>query len=191
MRNTVSRTRTHSGIEHTVSGTGPHNQWDMNMQSVGCTFSWTGTHIQWDRNTQSVGHEHTISQTRTHNQWDAHSVEQEHTVSGTGTHSVALALHHQRIGYKLLCLTYQYVHKTTPQYLQELVSQCNPPCSLCSSFLCRLSVSGFRENKNKKYSTARSVRCSNPLEQAARQASPSKRTLLPFSSSRNHICFQL
>ena len=26
-------------------------------------------------------------------------------------------------------IQYQCIHKTAPQYLQDLVSQCNPPCS--------------------------------------------------------------
>ena len=40
----------------------------------------------------------------------------------------------KRIEYKIPCLTYQWVHKTAPQYLQELVSQYNPPCSLPVSY---------------------------------------------------------
>ena len=62
----------------------------------------------------------------------------------------------KRTEYKILCLTYQCVHKTAPQYLQELVSAYTPPRSLRSSSLYRFSVSGFGENTNKKHSGARS-----------------------------------
>ena len=62
----------------------------------------------------------------------------------------------KRTEYKILCLTYQCVHKTTPQYLQKLVSAYTPPRSLRSSSLYRFSVSGFGENTNKKHSGARS-----------------------------------
>ena len=80
------------------------------------------------------------------------------------------------IGYKFFCLAYQCVYKTAPQYLQELVSQYNPPCSLRSSSLCKLSVSGFGENTNKKTFRSNVIPqcCTHPLEQAARQASPGK-----------------
>ena len=50
-----------------------------------------------------------------------------------------------------LYLTYQCAHKTAPQYLQpELVSPYNPPPSLRSSSLCRLSVYGIGEDTNKQ-----------------------------------------
>ena len=62
------------------------------------------------------------------------------------------------IEYKILCLIYQCVHKTATEYLQELVSQYNPPSSLRSSSLCRLSISGFDEDTNEKRSGARSFR---------------------------------
>ena len=64
----------------------------------------------------------------------------------------------RQIEYKILCLTYQSAHKTAPQYLQELVSLYNPPCCPRSSSLCRLSISGFGENTNKRRSGARSFR---------------------------------
>ena len=61
--------------------------------------------------------------------------------------SVLRSLHwlpvNKRIKSKIFCLTYQCVHKTPPRYLQELVSQHNPPCSLRSSSLCRLIISGL------------------------------------------------
>ena len=55
-----------------------------------------------------------------------------------------------------------HLHKTTPQYLQELNYQYNPPCSLHSSSLCRLSISGFGKNTNKKCSGARPFSNSTP-----------------------------
>ena len=62
-------------------------------------------------------------------------------------------------------------HKTTPQYLQELVPQYNPPCFPPSSSLCRLSI-----HKQKTFSGKVIPRYfTHPLEQASRQASPSKR----------------
>ena len=64
----------------------------------------------------------------------------------------------KRIEYKILCLTYQCVYKTAPKYPQELISRYSPPRSLRISSLCRLSVSGFGENTNKKRSGARSFR---------------------------------
>ena len=48
------------------------------------------------------------------------------------------------------------VHKTAPQYLQERVSRYNPPRSFCSSSRCRLSISDFGKNTNKKHSGAMS-----------------------------------
>ena len=79
--------------------------------------------------------------------------------------------------YKILHLTYQFAHKTTPQYLQELVSPYNPPHSLHSSSLCRLSISGFGENIKQNTFKSKVILqcCTHPLEQAARQASQSKR----------------
>ena len=62
----------------------------------------------------------------------------------------------KRIECKILFLTYQCLHRTALQYLQELVKPYNPRCSFCFSFLCRLSVSGFGENTNKKRSGTRS-----------------------------------
>ena len=66
------------------------------------------------------------------------------------------------IEYKIPCLTYQWVFNTMLQYLQKLVSQYNPPCSLCSSSLCRLSVSGFGKDTNEKRSGARSFHNAAP-----------------------------
>ena len=60
------------------------------------------------------------------------------------------------IKYKIMCLTYRYVHETVLQYLQELVSPYNQPHCLRSFFLCRPSISGFGENKKKKHSSTRS-----------------------------------
>ena len=70
----------------------------------------------------------------------------------------------KRIEYKILCLTYyQCLYKTAPQYLQELVSQYCPPCFLRSSSLCRLNISEFSENRNKKRSAARSFHNAAPI----------------------------
>ena len=60
----------------------------------------------------------------------------------------------KRIEHKILCFTYQFAHKTAPQYLQELVSKYHPPHFLRSCYLCRLSVSGSGKNTNKKCSGA-------------------------------------
>ena len=91
-----------------------------------------------------------------------------HTVTRTvsGTHHpcpavIALAPCHQTFEYKIPCLTYQCMHKTAPQHIQELVSP-NPSCSLHSSSLCRLRVSGFSKNTNKKHSEARPFRNATP-----------------------------
>ena len=94
------------------------------------------------------------------------------------------------IEYKILCLTYWCVRKAAPQYLQELVSPHNAPCSLHSSSLCRLSVSEFGENTNKKMFRSKVIPqcCTHPLEQAARQASPSKRHCF-FSAAAAEITF--
>ena len=63
-----------------------------------------------------------------------------------------------RLSTKSPCLTYQSLHKTTPQYLPKPVSQCNPPCFLRSPSPCRLSISGFGENTSEKRLGARSFR---------------------------------
>ena len=90
---------------------------------------------------------------------------------------IALAPCHQMDWVQSPLSRLQHVHKTAPQYLQELVSQYNPPCSLRSSSLCRLSISGFGENTKQKTFRSNIVPqcCTHPLDQAARQTSPSKR----------------
>ena len=98
----------------------------------------------------------------------------------------------KRIEYKIPCLTYQWVHKTAPQYLQELVFPYNPPYSVCLSPLCRLNISEFGENTNKKCSEQSHSTILHPPSGTSRQTSFTKqKTLLPFVGSWKHICFQL
>ena len=82
----------------------------------------------------------------------------------------------KRIEYKILCFTYRSVQKTASQYLQELVCQYNPPRSLRSSSLYRLSVSGFGENTNKTTTTTTTKRSA---AKSFRSAASTLRNRLP------------
>ena len=93
------------------------------------------------------------------------------------------------IEYKILCLTYQCVRKTASQCLQELVFPYNPPYSVCLSPLCRLNISEFGENTNKKCSEQSHSTILHPPSGTSRQTSFTKqKTLLLFGgSSKLHL----
>ena len=85
-----------------------------------------------------------------------------------------------------------HLHKTTPQYLQEPVFQYNRPRSLRSSSLYRLNISWFGENTNKNVQgQGHSAMLHPPSGTGCQTTFTKQNTLLPFSGSWNHICFQL
>ena len=96
---------------------------------------------------------------------------------------------------KIPSLTCPCMHKTVPQYLQELVSLYNPSGPLCFSAQCILSMFGFAENTNKKHSGAWSfLNAANwwtPTGTGHQTHSIMQRTLCPFGGNWTPICFQL
>ena len=90
----------------------------------------------------------------------------------------------KQIEYKILFLTYQCAHKTTPQCLY------NPPCSLLSFFSVQTEhLWVWWDTYKKKMLRSKVIQqCyTHPLEQAARLSFTKQKTLLLLGSSWNHL----
>ena len=107
----------------------------------------------------------------------------------------------KRIEYRILCLTYQFVLKIAPHYLQELVSLMQSPLSLHTS-LCadwtsldlartqlktNQSINKYIQVQEQGYSAMQRP----PSGTGCQTSFTKQKTLLLFGGSWNHICFLL